>query len=84
AHLDDRRREQLKHFYKELDKNLRPAEEIYIFGPGQAKKELANYLKGDKSLKAALKGIEGADKKLTRAQKAEQVREFFALPRQPI
>ncbi|MBS3763755.1 MAG: hypothetical protein KGZ25_10685, partial [Planctomycetes bacterium] len=41
AHLDDRRREQLKHFYKELDKNLRPAEEIYIFGPGQAKKELA-------------------------------------------
>jgi hypothetical protein len=81
AKLENRRAEQLKHYYKRLDKILRRAERIYLFGPGQAKKELASFLKEDKGLRARIQGVENADKKLTQNQKAAQVREFFDLPR---
>lgn len=81
ARLENRRAEQLKHYYKKLDKTLRDADNIYLFGPGQAKKELANYLEQDKGLRARIQGVENADKKLTQNQKAARVRDFFDLPR---
>jgi len=81
ANLEARRREQLKHYYKQLIEALREAREVYLFGPGQAKKELARHISEDKGLRVEVKAIEGADKKLTRAQMAARVREFFALPR---
>lgn len=81
ARLENRRAEQLKHYYKKLDKILRDADRIFLFGPGQAKKELANFLKEDKGLRARIQGVENADKKLTQNQKAARVREFFELPR---
>lgn len=80
AHLENRRAEQLKHYYKRLDKVLRSADRIYLFGPGQAKKELAKFLREDKGLRARIEGVENADKKLTQNQKAARVREFFDLP----
>ncbi len=80
ASVEQRREEQLKHFYKKLNKKLHLAEQIYLFGPGPAKKELANHLKKDKSLNAELTGIKGADKKMTRPQMAAHVREVFGLP----
>jgi len=84
ANLEARRREQLKHYYKKLDQALRSAREVYLFGPGQAKKELANYVQNDKGFRARLKGVEAADKKMTRAQMAARVREFFQLPRNSV
>lgn len=84
ARLENRRAEQLKHFYKRLDKVLRKADKIYLFGPGQARKELANVLKKDKGLRANLEGVEGADKKLTHNQRRARVRDFFDLPRNNI
>lgn len=80
ASLEHRRQEQLKQYYKKLNRALRSAARIYIFGPGQAKKELAAVLKQDKSLKAEILGIDGADKKMTRPQMAAQVRRKFGFP----
>jgi hypothetical protein len=80
ASLDRRRKEQLNHYYKSLAKTLRPAEEIYLFGPGLAKKELAKAIQEHKDMAGKLKGVENADH-MTEAQKAAQVRKFFKLPR---
>jgi len=81
ANLSARRREQLKHYYKRLDQILRSAQEIYLFGPGQAKKELAALIERDKGLRGRLKGVLNADKKMTRRQMMARTRQFFALPR---
>ncbi len=84
ASVEHRRQEQLKHYYKKLDRALRPARRIYLFGPGQAKKELASVLEKDKALKAKIQGIDNADKKMTRPQMAAQVRKEFGLPKEPL
>jgi len=81
ANLAARRKEQLKHYYKKLDEILRSAQEIFLFGPGQAKKELATLIEQDKAFRGRLKGIENVDKKMTRRQMMARAREFFALPR---
>lgn len=84
AKRENRRSEQLKRYYKKLGKALRNAEHIYLFGPGQAKKELATKIKDDPKLAEQLDGVDSADKKLTKNQKAARVRNFFDLPREAI
>ncbi len=81
ASLEHRREEQLKRYYKRLDKTLRPAEQIFLFGPGQAKKGLESVLKKDKGHRARIRKIENADKKMTTPQMAAKVRQEFGLPR---
>lgn len=81
ASVEHRRKEQLKRYYKKLDKLLKKAKQIYLFGPGQAKKELAAILQKDKSLGAKIRGIENADKKMTEPQMIAKVREEFGLPK---
>ncbi len=81
ASVEHRRKEQLKRYYKDLDKLVKKAQQIYLFGPGQAKKELAAILQKDKSLGAKIRGIENADKKMTEPQMAAKVREEFGLPK---
>jgi hypothetical protein len=81
ASIEHRHKEQLKHYYRKLDHVLRPAQEIMVFGPGQAKKELAAFLEQDKGSRARLRGVENADKKLTHPQMAAMVKKFFELPR---
>ncbi len=80
ASVEHRRKEQLKHYYKKLHKSLRPAERIFIFGPGQAKKELVSVLEKDKGHRAEIIGVENADKKITRPQMAAWVRREFEMP----
>jgi hypothetical protein len=82
--LERHRHEHLRHYYKKLDDILRPAKQIFLFGPGQAKRELANVLDGDKNFRARIRGIENADKKMTEAQMAALVRGFFKLPNTPL
>ncbi len=77
---ENRRSEQLKAYYKKLCKAVRPANQIYLFGPGQAKKELSSLLHEDKSLRASILEVDGADKRMTRPQMAARVREKFGLP----
>jgi len=84
ANLDSRRREQLKHFYKELDQRLRDAQEIFLFGPGQAKRELASLIRKDKGSRAQLKAVESTDKRMTQPQMMARIREFCSLPREAV
>ncbi len=80
ADLQARRHEQLKHYYKKLGEVLRSAEEIFLFGPGQAKKELAALIRKDKGFRGQVKGVENADKKMTEGQMAAKTKDFFGLP----
>lgn len=80
ASVERRRKEQLNHYYKRLTKALRAAEHIYLFGPGQAKKEFARALQAHKEVAGRIGAVENA-RQMTQPQMAARVREFFDLPR---
>ena len=80
ADIEDKRRQQKKRFYADLFKDVRKAECVYLFGPGQAKRELAKALEGHKDFTGTIAGV-GSAEKMTMPQMAAQVRDFFGLPR---
>ncbi len=65
---------QLDKYYDEVISHLRDAELILIFGPGEAKGELAKRMEGSK-LSGRIAGIETVDK-MTDRQIAEKVRAY--------
>lgn len=77
---DDRRKNQMKAFSKELIKRIKNADEIVIFGPGTAKNELKNVMEKEKSIVDKIKGLETTDK-LSEAEMKDFVKTFFKLPR---
>lgn len=66
----------LNQFFQEVIGQIRAAESIFIFGPGEAKGELAKRLESE-HLDGRIVGVEAADK-LTERQIAAKVREHFA------
>ena len=48
--VDDRRRQQLRSYYREIIHLLQDARQIFIFGTGQAKHDLEKEIKKNKSL----------------------------------
>ena len=81
ASVERRRKEQLNHYYKSLARALNSAEHIYVFGPGQAKKEFARSVEERKDMARRLKAIENAGH-MTEPQMAARVRGFFGLPKE--
>ena len=77
---DERRRHQLHHYYQQIIDQVKDAESIYIFGPGQAKEELEKELKSRQPLAARVAAVEAADK-MTENQMAARVRGFFEVAR---
>ena len=67
----------LNQFFHEVIACIREADSILIFGPGEAKGELAKRLEGE-NLAGKIVGIEAADK-LTERQIAARVREHFII-----
>ena len=80
ASLERRRKESVNHYYKQLLKALHRAEQIYLFGPGQAKRELAKVIGQHKDMDGRLSGVESAEA-MSESQMAARVREFFEVPR---
>jgi len=80
ADIEDKRRRQKKGFYADLLKDVQKAERVYLFGPGQAKRELAKVLEERKGSTSTVAGVATAER-MTMAQMAAQVRDFFGLPR---
>ncbi len=80
ADIADKRRRQAKLFYEDLFRDVQRAENVYLFGPGQAKRELARALEGHKDFVGSLAGVESAEK-MTAPQMVAQVKAFFGLPR---
>jgi hypothetical protein len=63
-------------FFQECIAQIRAADAIFIFGPGEARGELAKRLESE-NLGGRIAGVEAADK-LTEGQIAAKVREHFA------
>ena len=73
---EDRIKRQLHEYYKEILRRISDADQILIFGPGEAKNELKKEIEKSKELARKLKKIESADK-MTKRQITAKVRAFF-------
>lgn len=73
---DERRKHGLHAYYQDLIKAIRAAEELFIFGPGEAKHELVKEIAKDKGLQVRISAVEACDK-MTEPQIAAKVRAFF-------
>lgn len=78
---DARRHNQMQQFCKCLVERLKDADEIAIFGPGNAKFELKNFLEKSPALHRKLIAVETSDK-LTENQMKAYTRQLFQLPRE--
>lgn len=74
---DARRRKQLRDYYRRVIEQLRDADTLYIFGPGEARAELEKELRKAKGLRVEIAAIEPADR-MTDRQVAAAVRRFYA------
>jgi hypothetical protein len=73
--LDNKFTEQLNKFYEKVIAQIRAAEAVLIFGPGEAKGELGKRIAHEK-VKVQIVGIETTDK-MTDRQIATKVRKYF-------
>ena len=73
--LDNKLTEQLNKFYEKVIAQLRQADAVLIFGPGEAKRELEKRIAHEK-VKVPVMKIETADK-MTERQIAAKVRNYF-------
>lgn len=76
-HFLERRKHEEKAYYEKLITAVKDADELYLFGPAEAKDGLLKAIKANKNFKPAFKGIETADS-MTENQKIAKVRAFFA------
>jgi hypothetical protein len=73
---DERRKHQFHNFYQMVIKEAGKAENIFIFGPGEAKLELAKEIKKIKNKLNRIAAVEASDR-LTENQIVAKVRSFF-------
>ncbi len=73
---NDRYQHQLHEYFEKIVQAIKDAEAIYIFGPGEARMELENMLRKDKTLRDRVLKVEASDN-LTEGQMRARVREFY-------
>ncbi|MFE8070619.1 hypothetical protein QQM79_06125 [Marinobacteraceae bacterium S3BR75-40.1] len=66
----------MKTYYREIEARLNNAAGIYIFGPGEARKELKKHLERNHSLADKIQKVEPADKMLDK-EIVRQARNYF-------
>jgi hypothetical protein len=75
--FDNRKKEELDYYLKSVMSNVKGADYLYIFGPGETKKKLEQKIHDEKSLgKTNLKAVETSDK-LTLNEIVAQVKDFY-------
>lgn len=74
--LTERKRHQLHQYYSELIGRLKPDDQIYIFGPAEAKIGLKKEIEKYPAIAKNLLAVETADS-MTENQMKARVREFF-------
>jgi hypothetical protein len=79
---DERRKHRLHAFYQEVIKAIGAGSEVFIFGPGEARHELAKEVEKIKSSHIRISAVEACDK-LTEPQTVSKVKTFFKGPGQP-
>ena len=75
-HHNDRFKQQLNKYYRQVMAALKKADSILIMGPGQAKLELERAIKKDKSMQKRILKVETTDK-MTKNQMIAYVRKFY-------
>jgi hypothetical protein len=76
---DERRKHQFHDFYQEVIEKIGKAAKIYIFGPGEAKLELAKEIERIKDQHVRIAAVEASDR-LTENQIVAKVKSFFTAP----
>ena len=76
--LDHEYRMGMDRFYRSVAESLESAEAVYLFGPGQAKKEFHNYLSADPRLADRIKAVDAAQQ-LSEADVIRQVERFYSV-----
>jgi len=76
--VERRRKQQLNQYYQDLVQLIRDSDEIFIFGPGEAKIELKKHIESSSVRSAHIVGVESADK-MTENQIAAKVKKFYKL-----
>lgn len=74
--FERRRKKHLHQYYKKVIDEIKDAQSILIFGPGQAKIELEKEIKKSKELANKIVAVETADR-ITEAQIIAKVKKFF-------
>ena len=74
--IERHHKELLHHYYQRIIHNIRDAEKLFIFGPGEAKIELEKEIKKTNGLASKIIAVKSADK-MTDHQIMELVRNFF-------
>ena len=77
-----RRANQLKSWYKEVMGAVSDADRIYLFGPGEAKRELLRAMEKDRAMAEKVVGMDSMGT-LTENQMAAQVRKFYRRTDEP-
>lgn len=80
--FEERRRNEMKAFCRQVLDAVKEADELAIFGPADGKKDLKKEIDEHKVLKGKLTTMETADK-MTENQLKAYVRKLFSLPRLP-
>jgi hypothetical protein len=75
---DERRKHQFHNFYQMVIKKAGKADNIFIFGPGEAKRELAKEIEKIKGLHDRIAAVEASDR-LTENQIVAKVKSFFSV-----
>ncbi len=72
----ERRKHQEKNYFQNLIKTVRKADELFVFGPAQAKDKFIQVIINSTGMHPALKGSEKTDS-MTDNQKIAKVKAFF-------
>ena len=79
ADPEEKRHQLAKQLFEKICRAMRTAEDVYVFGPGQAKKELLKALSDHKEFNGRVRAPESAQK-MSEQQMVARVREVFELP----
>lgn len=71
-----RKNQQSAEFFEEICKTITGDDELYIFGPAEAKLGLSKYLDGSTKIRPFVRSVETADS-MTINQKVAKVKSFF-------
>lgn len=77
---EERHEQQMAHFLDAVTRHVERGDEVFVLGPGEAKKALVRRISGIKSLSGVTATVRPADK-LTEAQLVATVRRRYRLPR---
>lgn len=73
----ERKKHQLQNYFQEIIKKIQKGDDLYVFGPAEAKIGLQKIIAAKKQFPGNLLAVETADQ-MTKNQKVRQVKAFFS------